>query len=202
MTQVPFWTDERCEKLISLLKEGLSGSQIGGVLGCTRNAVIGKAHRIEAALGQKLERVRKAPAPPRQPRVATTPSSSAILVAHRPQALQLAPQAPREPKPPARASVPAAAPARRPVTMPAGIAVDGKAAPRPGQVCGILQVNGCRWPVGVDEKVIGRHLFCNAERGDDRYCATHAALHATDRSRDVDRKPPQGAPSRPKRVAA
>ncbi len=42
------WTDERIEKLRKLWDEGLSASQIAAKLGegVTRNAVIGKAHRL------------------------------------------------------------------------------------------------------------------------------------------------------------
>ncbi|MCB1485650.1 MAG: GcrA cell cycle regulator, partial [Hyphomicrobiaceae bacterium] len=41
------WTDERVELLKKLWGEGLSASQIAGRLGSvTRNAVIGKVHRL------------------------------------------------------------------------------------------------------------------------------------------------------------
>lgn len=41
------WTDERVERLKSLWSEGLSASQIAAELGgVTRNAVIGKVHRL------------------------------------------------------------------------------------------------------------------------------------------------------------
>ena len=42
------WTPEREEKLKELWKKGHSGSQIANILGgTTRNAVIGKAHRLK-----------------------------------------------------------------------------------------------------------------------------------------------------------
>src|SRR5436190_425337 len=43
------WTEERVELLKKLWLEGLSASQIAGVLGegVTRNAVIGKVHRLK-----------------------------------------------------------------------------------------------------------------------------------------------------------
>ena len=41
------WTSEREEKLKQLWKKGHSGSEIANILGdTTRNAVIGKAHRL------------------------------------------------------------------------------------------------------------------------------------------------------------
>jgi GcrA cell cycle regulator len=44
------WTDERVEQLKTLWTEGLSASQIARVLGgVTRNAVIGKVHRLGLA---------------------------------------------------------------------------------------------------------------------------------------------------------
>ena len=42
------WTPEKEQKLRELWKKGLSGSKIAGMLGdTTRNAVIGKAHRLK-----------------------------------------------------------------------------------------------------------------------------------------------------------
>ena len=45
--EMPTWTDERVELLKKLWADGLSASQIAGELGgITRNAVIGKVHRL------------------------------------------------------------------------------------------------------------------------------------------------------------
>ncbi len=47
MSDVATWTDERVETLKKLWNDGLSASQIAGELGgVTRNAVIGKVHRL------------------------------------------------------------------------------------------------------------------------------------------------------------
>lgn len=44
------WSDDRVDKLISLWQEGLSASEVACALGCvTRNAVIGKVHRLGLA---------------------------------------------------------------------------------------------------------------------------------------------------------
>ena len=42
-----FWTDERVERLKTLMAEGHSCSVIGAILGTTRNAIIGKASRLD-----------------------------------------------------------------------------------------------------------------------------------------------------------
>ena len=55
------WTDERVELLKKLWADGLSASQIAAELGgITRNAVIGKVHRLGLS--------GRAKAPPLQPR--------------------------------------------------------------------------------------------------------------------------------------
>ena len=51
------WTPEREEKLRQLWKKGHSGSQIANMLGnVTRNAVIGKAHRLNLAARSLLRK--------------------------------------------------------------------------------------------------------------------------------------------------
>src|SRR3954467_4080076 len=64
------WTDERVELLKKLWMEGFSASQIAGELGegVTRNAVIGKVHRLKLSGRAKPASV--------APRVRTTPRSA------------------------------------------------------------------------------------------------------------------------------
>jgi len=57
------WTSERVELLKHWFNAGLSCSQIAGQIGATRNAVIGKLHRLglsrpQGAFGDRLERPR------------------------------------------------------------------------------------------------------------------------------------------------
>ena len=72
------WTEERVELLKKLWLEGLSASQIAGVLaeGVTRNAVIGKVHRLKltgrAKPASSTPRARTAP---RAPGVRRMPSA-------------------------------------------------------------------------------------------------------------------------------
>lgn len=71
------WTDERVEQLKSLWADGLSASQIARALGgVTRNAVIGKVHRLGLA-------GRAGPARSERPRTAIT--HKAVLRAAAPE---------------------------------------------------------------------------------------------------------------------
>ena len=61
------WTDERVELLKKLWADGLSASQIAGELGgITRNAVIGKVHRL--GLSGRAKSPSSAAPRPRKPR--------------------------------------------------------------------------------------------------------------------------------------
>ncbi len=82
------WTEERVALLKKLWLEGLSASQIAKQLGgVTRNAVIGKVHRLglsgRAAPSQPARTVYKAPRPPRP---AQTPSLAPRRIAAAPAA--------------------------------------------------------------------------------------------------------------------
>ena len=67
------WNNERIEQLRALWRDGLSASQIAAVLGgITRNAVIGKAHRLGLTGRPSPIKNRPAGAPrsrPRRPRI-------------------------------------------------------------------------------------------------------------------------------------
>lgn len=80
-TQSNGWTDERVELLKKLWMEGLSASQIAGELGegVTRNAVIGKVHRLKLSARAKPTNTtpRARPAPRQAPRRPSGPSISA-----------------------------------------------------------------------------------------------------------------------------
>jgi GcrA cell cycle regulator len=75
------WTDERVELLKKLWMEGLSASQIAGELGegVTRNAVIGKVHRLKLSARAKPTNTTPRPRPaarPAAPRRPASPSAS------------------------------------------------------------------------------------------------------------------------------
>jgi GcrA cell cycle regulator len=79
--QTAGWTEERVELLKKLWMEGLSASQIAGELGqgVTRNAVIGKVHRLKLSARAKptntAPRARPAAPRPAAPRRVTGTSS-------------------------------------------------------------------------------------------------------------------------------
>lgn len=67
------WTDDRVESLKKLWIEGLSASQIAKQLGgVTRNAVIGKVHRLGLAGRATPSRPAKRPRPASRPRIASS----------------------------------------------------------------------------------------------------------------------------------
>lgn len=84
------WTDDRVELLKKLWMEGLSASQIAGELGdgVTRNAVIGKVHRLKLSARAKptntTPRARPAarPAAPRRPAMSTSSSAGGGGMSH------------------------------------------------------------------------------------------------------------------------
>jgi len=141
------WTDERVETLKKLWLDGLSASQIAKQLGgVTRNAVIGKVHRLGLS-GRATPSQPSRPAAfkaPRPPRPISAP-------APRPRAL--------EPKP-------APLPAPRPPQIPES----------PGTATVLtLGAHMCKWPIGdpssADFTFCGRRA---PEEGP--YCEDHARL--------------------------
>lgn len=55
------WTPDLIERLAMLWKDGLSTAEIGRRLGITKNAVVGKAHRL--ALNPRPSPLKRPPAP-------------------------------------------------------------------------------------------------------------------------------------------
>ncbi|MBS0254801.1 MAG: GcrA cell cycle regulator [Proteobacteria bacterium] len=107
------WTDERIEKLTKMWESGATASQIADELGgVSRNAVIGKAHR----LGLKAR-----PSPVKANEKAEAPAAPAP----KPAATRAAPAAPAAPAPrPAPAARPASPPPAAPAAAPATPAAD------------------------------------------------------------------------------
>ena len=142
------WTDERVETLKKLWLDGLSASQIAKQLGgVTRNAVIGKVHRLGLS-------GRATPSQPQRP-IFKAPRAARPAVA-------AAPAAPR------RAIEPSLAQAQAPV--PAFFAEE------PGSATVLtLGAHMCKWPIG-DPSSDG-FTFCGrrSER-EGPYCVEHARV--------------------------
>lgn len=152
------WTDERVELLKKLWADGLSASQIAGELGgITRNAVIGKVHRLGLSGRAKA------------------PSSSAP----RPRKPRTAP-AFRAARPMTRGNT---ALARHPLAF---LEVEVHTQPEPelmdnvipiGQRCSILQLSEatCHWPIG--DPGAPDFFFCGGNSvGGLPYCAYHCRV--------------------------
>jgi len=95
------WTDERVETLKKLWLDGLSASQIAKQLGgVTRNAVIGKVHRLglsgRATPSQPQRPTFKTPRAPR-PAIAASPAPRRSIEASMPHPLPAPILAPEEP---------------------------------------------------------------------------------------------------------
>jgi len=88
--QAAGWTDERVELLKKLWMEGLSASQIAGELGdgVTRNAVIGKVHRLKLSARAKPTNTTPRPRPaarPAAPRRVSSPSAGMSHISAKPR---------------------------------------------------------------------------------------------------------------------
>jgi len=146
------WTDERVTTLKKLWLDGLSASQIAKQLGgVTRNAVIGKVHRLglsgRAAPSQPARPAFKAPRPAR-PAATTMPSAPRRVIAAEPAALPAVAQQP---------SVPAFRDEQ------------------PGSATVLtLGAHMCKWPIG-DPSTDG-FTFCGRRSSDGPYCGEHASI--------------------------
>jgi len=145
------WTAEAIERLRALWAEGHSTAEIGRRMGISKNAVVGKAHRLNLSARPSPIRRDATPRPAPAPRpVRQAPMPMQRLVAVQP---------PRPAPAPPPAPVAAAAPVLR--SFPA-------ARPR-------LGARSCCWPLG-EPGTPGFH-FCGAEpMAGKPYCTEHAAL--------------------------
>lgn len=183
--QAAGWTDERVETLKKLWMEGLSASQIAGELGqgVTRNAVIGKVHRLKLSARAKPTNTapRARPAPRPAPRRVASPSaglSSGMMGS----AAKARPSMPRP------QTIGATALAASPE-----IEADLYVAPAAAELfipedkrLSLLQLNEhtCKWPIG--DPLTKDFYFCgqhSLETGP--YCEFHSrrAYHQVDKKR-------------------
>ncbi|WP_370206061.1 GcrA family cell cycle regulator [Pararhodobacter marinus] len=122
------WTDERVELLKKMWAEGKSASQIAKELGSvTRNAVIGKVHRL--GLSSRTAGDSEAAAAPAPQQPAETPEAPAAAARPAAPPEPEAEPAPRVPPVTAEAPAPQPAPSAAPAAAPAAV----PAAPVPGR---------------------------------------------------------------------
>ncbi|MFN4023401.1 MAG: GcrA family cell cycle regulator [Hyphomonas sp.] len=153
------WTDERVTVLKKLWAEGHSASQIAKQLGgVTRNAVIGKVHRL--GLSGRATPSRPVKRPPRlarpKPRFVTEPVAAAAPAASPPL-----PGVTAAPAPPERGHALTALP---PLPM-----ADGA----PATIL-TLRDSMCKWPIG--DPADPKFAFCGRKADCGPYCAEHAAV--------------------------
>ena len=161
------WTKERIELLTKLWTEGLSASQIATELGngVSRNAVLGKAHRLGLAQSKGME---GSTARPRKPPPPEPPA-------------QAEPPAHQDPAPLPRTAC--EQPTRQPEVTTISAEVD---APRlHGVTIMELREAMCRWPLG--DPTTPAFRFCGARANSGLpYCPYHAQIAyqpATERKR-------------------
>jgi len=189
------WTDERVELLKKMWGEGQSASQIAKELGgVTRNAVIGKVHRL--GLSNRAGSTAAKPAGKEKPDAA----------APAPQAEAEAPQAPApEPENAEAEEAPAAAPApaRRPI-VPAGQPLPPQPAANeisPEALASVRQVEKkalkislmeltertCKWPIG--DPATEDFWFCGLPvQAGKPYCEAHVGVAFQPMSSRRDRR--------------
>ena len=168
------WTDERVELLRKLWLDGLSASQIANELsnGITRNAVIGKVHRL--GLSGRVK--------------ASTPATA--MPRHRTKPLR--PAAPRSSAPAVRGNT-AFAFNPLPMAAPTPAPLEDVVIPLSERVTIMdLKEAMCRWPLG--DPTNAEFRFCGAKKsggGPGPYCTYHSRIAyqpVQERRRDRDQK--------------
>ncbi len=206
------WTDERIERLKELWTRGMTASQIADELGgVSRNAVIGKAHRLglqsrpspvkpnEAAPGEAPQ-----DDAPEQEEVAAAPAPKARLKTAAAEAAPVAPPAEREPAPEPRivsvgpggflrqapneqqAPIPPAPPRRLVPAKPSADVADKTS---------LLDLNEkiCKWPIGHPGEP-DFHFCGNQANPGFPYCVEHCGVAYQAQIPRRDRRPPPPLP--------
>jgi GcrA cell cycle regulator len=141
------WTPERVEQLRNFVVTGLSCSQIAAEIGVTRNAVIGKIHRLGLSPARPPGAWAR-PCPPRARRLRAAGQRALLrlLFAHG---------------------------AALTDTAPASVAVDSQ---RPCSLIE-LERGKCRWPIAGAAADCADFVFCGNEAAAGfSYCAGHARI--------------------------
>lgn len=160
------WNEETIARLRTLWNEGLSTAEIGRRMGVSKNAVVGKAHRL--GLPPRPSPIRRdatggtppRPAAPRRVVGPTLPPLAAALPM--PEEVRQVTAKPTAPEPLATAPAPAAAAPGNPAVR----AVPPRA---------VSRLSACCWPIG--EPGTKSFRFCDEDAMTGKpYCAEHAQL--------------------------
>jgi GcrA cell cycle regulator len=208
------WTDERIERLKKMWHDGATASQIADELGgVSRNAVIGKAHRLG------LEQ-RPSPVKPGEEKEAKKPAPASAAAAPKPRTESPAPQAATAaPAPAAHAAHPARQNRSAPEMQyrsigPGGFIRQGpgdqqppippapprrlvpaKPSPEVADKTGLLDLNDriCKWPIGHPGEP-DFHFCGNAANPGFPYCVEHCGVAYQAQLPRRDRRPPPPLP--------
>jgi len=217
------WTDERIDRLKELWTQGRTASHIADELGgVSRNAVIGKAHRLGL-------QSRPSPVKPNEPaaKAKAKPKERAeTAAAPEPRAVAEAPEPPFEESPPAEVAAAPPAEQAEPATPPAAPEpivrsigpggfvrqgpsdqqapippapprrlVPAKPSPEVAEKTGLLDLNEriCKWPIGHPGEPDFHFCGRNANPGFP-YCVEHCGVAYQAQLPRRDRKPPPPLP--------
>ncbi len=166
------WTDQTVSTLRILWDEGHSTADIGRRMDTTKNAIIGKAHRLE--LPARPSPIRAASPARVEPASRVEPSVPAL-----PSPLQAAPVVP----PPLAAPLQAAAAAPTVLPAPVPTWTPEPIPARPASPVAPGRASTCQWPIGEPGRS-GFHLCGDEPAAGKPYCPSHCG-HAYVRSRDA-----------------
>ncbi len=195
------WTDERVETLKKMWAEGQSASQIAKELGgVTRNAVIGKVHRL--GLSNRVGGADKDEADA-GPEEAARPAAAAPQAAVRPEPAKPEPAAAPRPTPQTVAAQPAPIPARKQI-IPAGQPLPPQPSANeisPEALASVREVEKkakrltlmeltertCKWPIG--DPATDDFWFCGLGTQQGKpYCEAHVGVAFQPMSSRRDRR--------------
>ena len=203
------WTDERVETLKRMGGGGQSASQIAKELGgVTRNAVIGKVHRLGLSNRNDEAPEAAAPAPEAKPAAAAAPAAAAPKPAPEPApepkpAAAAAPEARPEPEPETTPAVAASNFNRRPI-VPAGQPLPPQPSANeisPEALASVREVEKrarklslmeltertCKWPIG--DPATDKFWFCGLPSVAGKpYCEAHVGVAFQPMSSRRDRR--------------
>ncbi len=158
------WTDERVDMLKKLWSEGLSASQIAGKMGgVTRNAVIGKVHRLGLSGRATPARPSRGRAPEQrkvEPTISAAPKASTFRPTPEAKPIISAPE----------------------VSQPLVLDTGDKT------TIATLNRNMCKWPIG-DPAKDDFHFCGQPSQTNKPYCGYHAHVAFQPAQRRPERRP-------------